>query len=307
MPIVSTMMGIGVMPMRPPVSGDDWEIRPQLYNRAVGEADLILLCGARVGDRAIAVPNQIAEQAKVIHIDIDPAEIGKNMRVDIPIVGISNPCSRSLQSRRSLRTAATGWTGCCGTRTSTSPGEDRMDAVEPRSFIRAPVPAHGRGRHPGGGPGQSQIWAAINFTQREGRVPHQRWAGNHGLRAARGAGGQAGEATASGGGCVRGQRFPDEPVQAGHGEGHQRPSENCGDGQPQAGNGAGVSEPGIPRAAYCHPYGGNPDFVALCRAYGIQAAPGGEQRPGGTSGGEMLASPGPYVLVCHVDPETPSV
>ena len=38
-------------------------------------------------DRALAKPDQITEKAKVIHIDIDPAEIGKNMKADIPIVG----------------------------------------------------------------------------------------------------------------------------------------------------------------------------------------------------------------------------
>ena len=87
-PIVSTMMGIGVMPMDSPVYlGMIGKFGRSYANRAIGEADLIVLCGARVGDRAIALPNQIAEQAKIIHIDIDPAEIGKNMRVDVPIVG----------------------------------------------------------------------------------------------------------------------------------------------------------------------------------------------------------------------------
>ena len=87
-PIVSTMMGIGVMPMDSPVYlGMIGKFGRGYANRAIGEADLIVLFGAGVGDRAIALPNQIAEQARTIHIDIDPAEIGKNMRADIPIVG----------------------------------------------------------------------------------------------------------------------------------------------------------------------------------------------------------------------------
>ena len=52
---------------------------------------------------------------------------------------------------------------------------------------------------------------------------------------------------------------------------------------------------------------GNPDFVALCRAYGIQAALAENNAQAELLAGEMLASPGPYVLVCRVDPETPSV
>ena len=64
-PIVSTMMGIGVMPMGSPVYlGMIGRYGRSYANRAIGEADLIILCGARVGDRAIALPNQIAEQAR---------------------------------------------------------------------------------------------------------------------------------------------------------------------------------------------------------------------------------------------------
>ena len=52
---------------------------------------------------------------------------------------------------------------------------------------------------------------------------------------------------------------------------------------------------------------GNPDFVALCRAYGIPAALAKNNREAERLAQEMLQSPRPYVLVCRVDPETPSV
>lgn len=93
-PVVSTMMGLGAMAndAAPGEEGPSYlgmigKFGRSYANRAIGEADLILLCGARVGDRAIALPNQIAEQAKVIHIDVDPAEIGKNVGPAIPLVG----------------------------------------------------------------------------------------------------------------------------------------------------------------------------------------------------------------------------
>ena len=87
-PIVSTMMGIGVMPMGSPVYlGMIAAMAAATPTGPSAKRDLIILCGARVGDRAIALPNQIAEQARTIHIDIDPAEIGKNMRAATPLWG----------------------------------------------------------------------------------------------------------------------------------------------------------------------------------------------------------------------------
>ena len=87
-PVVSTMMGIGAMP-----SNDELYVGMigshgiKAANKTIHEADLIILCGARVGDRAVASPDQVAQNSRVIHIDIDPAEIGKNMKTTIPIVG----------------------------------------------------------------------------------------------------------------------------------------------------------------------------------------------------------------------------
>ena len=77
-PVISTMMGIGVMQ-------SDNELYlgmlgthgKKVANRALHEADLVIVCGARLGDRAVAAPNQMSEKNTVIHIDIDPAEIGK--------------------------------------------------------------------------------------------------------------------------------------------------------------------------------------------------------------------------------------
>lgn len=56
-------------------------------NMAVCEADLIVAVGARFDDRVTGKLSRFAEKARIIHIDIDPAEIGKNVQVDIPIVG----------------------------------------------------------------------------------------------------------------------------------------------------------------------------------------------------------------------------
>ena len=56
-------------------------------NYAVTNCDLLLAIGARFDDRVTGDINAFAPHAQIIHLDIDPAEIGKNVRVDIPIVG----------------------------------------------------------------------------------------------------------------------------------------------------------------------------------------------------------------------------
>src|SRR5699024_745583 len=56
-------------------------------NQAIKEADLLLVLGARMGDRATGNTDELAKTARIIHIDIDPAEIGKNISAKIPVVG----------------------------------------------------------------------------------------------------------------------------------------------------------------------------------------------------------------------------
>lgn len=87
-PVVNTLMGIGAVP-------SDYPFRLGMIgmhgvrhaNYAVHQADLLILAGSRVADRAIPSPTVLARQKKIIHMDIDPAEIGKNLGVDIPVVG----------------------------------------------------------------------------------------------------------------------------------------------------------------------------------------------------------------------------
>lgn len=80
-PVLSTMMGIGVMPSDHPLYlGMLGTHGRQCANKALHTTDLVIVCGARLGDRAIAAPDQMSENTtKIIHIDIDPAEIGKNV------------------------------------------------------------------------------------------------------------------------------------------------------------------------------------------------------------------------------------
>jgi acetolactate synthase-1/2/3 large subunit len=56
-------------------------------NRAMNESDLLIMVGARVADRAISQPDLIITNKSLVHIDVDPAEIGKNVGPTIPLVG----------------------------------------------------------------------------------------------------------------------------------------------------------------------------------------------------------------------------
>ena len=88
LPVVSTMMGISAMPTEDPLYFGMVGNNGKPYaNRAMNEADIIFMVGARVADRAISQPDLIMENKILIHIDVDPAEIGKNAAASIPLVG----------------------------------------------------------------------------------------------------------------------------------------------------------------------------------------------------------------------------
>ncbi len=87
-PVVSTMMGIGVMPTEDEMYYGMVGNNGKPYaNRAMNDCDLLIMVGARVADRAISQPDLIISNKLLVHIDVDPAEIGKNVGPHIPLVG----------------------------------------------------------------------------------------------------------------------------------------------------------------------------------------------------------------------------
>jgi acetolactate synthase-1/2/3 large subunit len=87
-PITCTLMGLGAFP----APHEQWLGMPGMHgtrtaNYAMDEADLIVAVGARFDDRITGKLSEFAPRAKFIHIDIDPAEISKNVPAHIPIVG----------------------------------------------------------------------------------------------------------------------------------------------------------------------------------------------------------------------------
>jgi acetolactate synthase-1/2/3 large subunit len=87
-PMAMTLLGIGAIPASHPLNlgmmgmhGEAW------VNTAIQEADLLIACGMRFDDRVTGNLKGYAPNARKIHIDIDPAEIGKNVKVDVPLIG----------------------------------------------------------------------------------------------------------------------------------------------------------------------------------------------------------------------------
>ncbi len=86
-PVVTTMMGIGAIPYNHKLYlGTLGSHGVFTANYALYHADLVILIGARVGNRAMGSAEEIARKAQIIHIDIDPAEIGKNIKPHLAIV-----------------------------------------------------------------------------------------------------------------------------------------------------------------------------------------------------------------------------
>ena len=99
-PVVTSLMGKGAIPCSNPLNLGPVGMHGSKYaNRAVTECDLLIAVGARFSDRVTGKVSEFAPHAKVIHIDIDPAEIGKIINPDVPIVGDARVVLGALNER----------------------------------------------------------------------------------------------------------------------------------------------------------------------------------------------------------------
>ncbi|HOF97451.1 MAG TPA: biosynthetic-type acetolactate synthase large subunit [Methanoculleus sp.] len=109
-PVTTTLMGLGAVPGDHPLSlGMLGMHGTQSANYAVTECDLLLAVGVRFDDRVTGRIGTFAPNAAVIHIDIDPAEIGKNKPVDVPIVGDVKAVLQAFLRRMQKRGDTTNW------------------------------------------------------------------------------------------------------------------------------------------------------------------------------------------------------
>src|SRR5260370_27051184 len=95
-PVTTTLMGLGAFPSEHPLSLEMLGMHGTYYaNMAVHHSDVLVAVGARFDDRVTGRVDAFAPNAEIIHIDIDPSSISKNIKVDVPIVG---DCRRVLRA-----------------------------------------------------------------------------------------------------------------------------------------------------------------------------------------------------------------
>jgi acetolactate synthase I/II/III large subunit len=184
-PCTCTLMGLGVFP----AGRDQWLGMLGMHgtraaNYAMDEADLICAVGARFDDRITGKLSEFAPRAKFIHIDVDPAEISKNVPAHIPIVGdAKNILPRLVAEYRALETDAARleeWWGRIEQWRRRYPlrYDDTPDAeIKPQRMVQALYEATGGDCILTSDVGQHQMWAAQYFDFERPR----RWINSGGL------------------------------------------------------------------------------------------------------------------------------
>jgi acetolactate synthase-1/2/3 large subunit len=174
-PVTCTLMGLGAFP----ADSDQWLGMLGMHgtrtaNYAMDEADLIVAIGARFDDRVTGELSEFAPRAKFIHIDIDPAEISKNVPAHIPIVGdAKNILPKLTAEYRALGTDGArleGWLTRIRGWQEKHPldYEDSIDAeIKPQYMVQAMFEATDGQAIVTSDVGQHQMWAAqyYGFTR----------------------------------------------------------------------------------------------------------------------------------------------
>jgi acetolactate synthase-1/2/3 large subunit len=172
-PVVTTMMGIGA------IKGEDrlnmgmiGTHGCRLANQTMNDCDLLILIGARVGDRAVNQPTLLAESKKIVHIDIDPAEIGKNITANVPIVGdakkILSKLLETMEQNGSKR--FTEWLDSLNAKKlPVEFAKTPKGTINPKLFMQKLSDRAPSDTVVVADVGQNQIWTANGFKVKDGR------------------------------------------------------------------------------------------------------------------------------------------
>ncbi|MDR1573136.1 MAG: biosynthetic-type acetolactate synthase large subunit [Clostridiales Family XIII bacterium] len=309
-PLVSTMMGIGAVPTAHPLyMGMVGMHGKSAANSAVAKSDLLLLVGARVSDRAVLLPADVTKNTKIVHIDIDPAEIGKNLDTFIPVVGDAKTVLEQILACEPARKES-AWPEEAARRRGKNPQTSaaRARGVDPKAFVRMLTAAMPDDYIYAADVGQNQLWSAGNCDVRAG-----------GRFLTTGGMGTMGYAigAALGAKAAAPERFTVAV---------------CGDGSFQMSmmelgticqHGLDVKivvmvngRLGLVAEIQKKQYGGNltavdltgsPDPVRLAAAYGIPGETATTAEEAEAAAGRLLSAKGPYLLACVVDEDEPSM
>lgn len=168
-PVANTLMGAGSIPYDHPLAlgmAGVHGLAPA--NLAIQKSDLLIGLGTRFSDRLTCSVEGFAPHAKIVHIDVDPAEIGKNIRVDVPLVGDLKIVLNQLLEKLGQPAARTEWADeIKALKTIKAPGSRAGGELSPITVLEA-LSEHLPDRAlVTTDVGQHQIWAAQ-------RLPHRR-------------------------------------------------------------------------------------------------------------------------------------
>ena len=169
-PVVTTMMGIGAMQTEDPLYfGMVGNNGAPCANRAMNEADMIIMVGARVADRAVNQPEIITKNKVLVHMDVDPAEIGKNAGPTIPLVGDAKHIFSDMLEQE-LDGDYSEWVVCLQEYEKTMADTRKPDPafVDPAEFVRRLSDKMEQDAVYVADVGQNQIWSCRNCKIREG-------------------------------------------------------------------------------------------------------------------------------------------
>jgi len=165
-PVTTTLMALGAFPEDHPLSLKMLGMHGTAYaNYAVQECDLLIAVGARFDDRITGDVATFAPHATILHIDIDPTSISKNIRVDIPVVGDAADVLEGLLERVEERDRS-AWLGRIDAWKQKHPLAYNDDGLKPQYVVEQICEASDGRAIVSTEVGQNQMWAAQWFTHR---------------------------------------------------------------------------------------------------------------------------------------------
>nr|WP_276999233.1 biosynthetic-type acetolactate synthase large subunit [Haloquadratum walsbyi] len=180
-PVVTTMPGIGSFPEDDDLCLSWAGMHGTGYaNMAITHTDLLIGVGTRFDDRLTSGIDTFAPEAEIVHIDIDPAEISKNVHADYPLIGDAETVLEQLDGAIETTPETAEWCEQCVEWQETYPMDYAMpedEPLKPQFIVEVMDEATAADTIVTSGVGQHQMWASQYWTYTEPRT----WVSSHGL------------------------------------------------------------------------------------------------------------------------------